>query len=95
MIHPYTKKGDRKTNIRPFSVLPFYKKGFERVVYNKLGKYMDIFLNKLLRDLENPTILKMLSVGCYNDDRRNLVTLGQRAQYYRIFQTHVIAYLMI
>ena len=49
-VTPVHKKDDPtdKTNFQPVSVLPLLSKGFERVIYNQLGKYMDTFLNKLL-----------------------------------------------
>ena len=37
-----------KANFRPVNVLPLLSKVFERVIYNQLGKYIDIFLSKLL-----------------------------------------------
>ena len=49
-VIPVHKKDDPtvKTNFRPVSVLPLLSKVSELVIYNQLGKYMDIFLNKLL-----------------------------------------------
>ena len=37
-----------KVNYCPVSVLPLLSKIFERVIYNQLGEYVDLFLNKLL-----------------------------------------------
>ena len=49
-VTPVHKKGNPadKTSFRPVSILPLLSKMFGRVIYNQLGKYMDIFLNKLL-----------------------------------------------
>ena len=49
-ITPIHKKDDPtdKVNYRPVSILPSLSKIFERVIYNQLGEYMDLFLNKLL-----------------------------------------------
>ena len=49
-VTPVHKKDDPtdKTNFQPVSVFPLLSKGFEQVIYNQLGKYMDAFLNKLL-----------------------------------------------
>ena len=46
----FIKKDDPadKVNHCPVSVLPLLSKIFERVIYNQLGEYMDLFLNKLL-----------------------------------------------
>ena len=35
-----------KVNYRPVSALPLLFKIFERVVYNQLGEYMDLFIHK-------------------------------------------------
>ena len=37
-----------KVNYRPVSVLPLLSKIFQRVIYNQLGEYMDLSLNRLL-----------------------------------------------
>ena len=37
-----------KVNDRSVSVLPLRSKIFEKVIYNQLREYMDLFLNKLL-----------------------------------------------
>ena len=49
-ITPNHKKDDStdKVNYRPVTVLPLLSKIFERVIYNQLGEYIDLFLNKLL-----------------------------------------------
>ena len=49
-ITPVYKKDDPtdKVNYRPVSVLPLLSKIFEKVIYNQLREYMDLFLNKLL-----------------------------------------------
>ena len=49
-VIPVHKKEDPtdKTNFQPVSVLPLLSKMSERVIYKQLGKYMDIFVNKLL-----------------------------------------------
>ena len=49
-ITPVYKKDDPtdKVNYRPVSVLPLPSKIFEKVIYNQLREYMDLFLNKLL-----------------------------------------------
>ena len=49
-ITPVYKKDDPtyKVNQRPVSVLPLLSKIFEKVIYNQLREYMDLFLNKLL-----------------------------------------------
>ena len=49
-VTPVHKKDNPtdKINFRHISVLPLLSKVFEQVIYNQLGKYMDIFLNKLL-----------------------------------------------
>ena len=81
-VTPVHKKDDPadKTNFRPIffcvCVLLLLSKVFERVIYNQLGKYMDTYLNKLLCDLEKPTLLNMPSLSYYNDGRMTLITLG-------------------
>ena len=49
-ITPVYKKDDPtdKVNYRPVSVLPLLSKIFEKVIYNQLQGYLDLFLNKLL-----------------------------------------------
>ena len=49
-ITPVYKKDDPtdKVNYRPVSVLPLLSKIFEKVIYNQLREYMDLFLNKIL-----------------------------------------------
>ena len=49
-ITPVYKKDDPtyKVNYGPLSVLPLLSKIFEKVIYNQLREYMDLFLNKLL-----------------------------------------------
>ena len=44
MLHPYTTKTIQQIK----QISDQLSKVFERVIYNQLGKYMDIFLNKLL-----------------------------------------------
>ena len=45
----YTKDGPTdKVNYCPVSALPLISKIFEKVIYNQLQEYMDLFLNKLL-----------------------------------------------
>ena len=46
---PFYKKDDPKdkVNYHSVSVLPLHSKTLERVIYNQLRKYMDLFLNKL------------------------------------------------
>ena len=48
-ITPFYKKDDLtdKVNYHSVSVFPLQSKTLERVIYNKLRKYMDLFLNKL------------------------------------------------
>ena len=50
-VTPVRKKDDptNKTNFSPVSVLPLFPKVFERIIYNQLGKYMDTFLNEVMR----------------------------------------------
>ena len=64
-VIPVHKKDDPtdKTNSQPVSDLPLLSKVFERVIYNQLGKYMDTFLNELLRGLERSTLLNMPSLS--------------------------------
>ena len=47
-ITPVHEKDDPtdKVNYRPVSVLLLLSKIFERVVYNQLGEYMDLFIHK-------------------------------------------------
>ena len=49
-ITPVYEKDDPtdKVNYRPVSVLPLLSKIFEKVIYNHLLEYMDLFLSKLL-----------------------------------------------
>ena len=49
-VTPVYKKDDLtdKVNYRPVSVLPLISKTFEKVIYDQLRAYMDLFLNKLL-----------------------------------------------
>ena len=49
-ITPVYKKDDPtdKVNYRSVSALPLLSKIFEKVIYNQLWEYMDLFLNKLL-----------------------------------------------
>ena len=94
-VTPVHKNDDLtdKTNFRPVDVLPLSKL-FERIIHNQLGKYMDKFLNKLLRGLGKSTLLSMPSLSSCNDGRRNLITLGCWAQYWLTFQKHMAVYLV-
>ena len=58
-IIPVYKNDDPtdKINYRPVSFLPLLSKIFEKVIYNQLRKYTDIFLNKLLCGLEKHILL--------------------------------------
>ena len=48
ILRQFIKKDDPtdKVNYRPVSVLLLLSKIFERVVYNQLGEYMDLFIHK-------------------------------------------------
>ena len=67
-ITPFHKKDDPtdKVNYRPVSVLPLLSKIFEKVIYNQLGKYMDLFLNNYYVDLEKPILLNTLYLNYYS-----------------------------
>ena len=43
-----------KTTFRPVSVLTLLSKVFEWVIYDQLGKYMDTFLNTVMRIQKSP-----------------------------------------
>ena len=49
-IKPVHKKDEDtdKQNYRPVSVLPFFSKSFEKVIYEQLIQYLDKYLNSLL-----------------------------------------------
>ena len=75
-ITPVHKKDDPtdKVNYRPVSVLSLLSKIFERVIYNRLGEYMDLFLSKLLCGFRKAhssqqALFKLLIVG-----KKNLIT---------------------
>ena len=54
-----------KANYRPVSVLPILSKINKRVIYNHLGNYDDLFLNKLLCGLEKHILLNTLYLNDY------------------------------
>ena len=73
-ITPFHKKDDPtdKVNYRPVSVLPLLSKIFEKVIYNQLGKYMDLFLNNYYVDLEKPILLNTLYLNYYTVGKKSL-----------------------
>ena len=81
-ITPVYKKDDptEKVNYRPVSVLPLLSKIFEKVIYNQLREYMDLFLNKLLCGFRKAHSTQHALYNYYIVGKKSLITRVLLAQ---------------
>ena len=95
-ITPVYKKDDPtdKVNYRPVSVLSLISKIFEKIIHNQLREYMDLFLNKLLYDLEKHILLNTLYLNYYIVGKKSLITRVLLAQSSWTSIKHMTAYHM-
>ena len=74
-VHKNTDPLD-KENYRPVSMLPLLSKVYERVIFNQLTKYMQIFLKiKFFAGSVKLIALTMLYLNYFKHDKENLINL--------------------
>ena len=98
-ITPVHKKDDPtdKVNYRSVSILPSLSKIFERVIYNQLGEYMDLFLNKLLCEFRKAHSAQHALFKLFHSFHKrisSLITLVSLAQFSWTFLKRMTAYPM-